>query len=79
MPAPGDEYFEMECAKAFHYRWGEWVMENAVLRAQMMAHELVKGMRDTYNLEQRQAFVEKGGERGKTVAPWEAIREKFFR
>ena len=79
LPAPGDEYFEMETAKAFHYTWAEWLAEDPLLRAKMMAHELHKGMRDTYLFEQRQASAERGGDRPKTPAPWETIREKFFR
>ncbi|HVM48394.1 MAG TPA: hypothetical protein VMU04_10220 [Candidatus Acidoferrum sp.] len=69
----------METAKAFHYRWRDWLEESPVLRAQMIAHEAVKGMRDTYNLEQREAMLTKGEDRAKTPAPWETIREKFFR
>ena len=82
LPPPSDEYFEMETAKAFHYRWRDWLEEHPQVKAQMMAHELAKGMRDTYNLEQRQAVLERGGRAGggaKVPPPWESIRAKFFR
>ena len=69
----------METAKACHYRWDAWLAEHPVVRAQLMAHELAKGMRETYQFEQRAAFVEAGGDRPKAPAPWDSIREKFFR
>ena len=71
----------MEAAKVFHYRWDQWLAESPILRGRMMAHELHKGMRDTYNLEQRQAALESGADPAKprSPAPWDAIREKFFR
>jgi len=82
LPAPGEEFFEMEAAKAFHYRWCDWRHESPILRAKMVAHELIKGMRDTYLLEQRQAQAEgtegKDGEK-RGPAPWDSIREKFFK
>lgn len=69
----------MEAAKAFHYRWSDWLAESPILRAKMVAHELIKGMRDTYNLEVRQAMIERGETTGpKAPAPWESIRAKFF-
>ena len=68
----------METAKAFGYRWGDWLVEHPRLRAQMMAHELVKGMRDAYLIEQRQAVAEKRPN-PKQPAVWDTIRSRFFR
>ena len=44
----------------------------------MMAHELVKGMRDAYLMEQRQVVAEKGPN-PKQPAVWDTIRSRFFR
>ncbi len=67
----------METAKAFHYTWGGWLAEDPHLRAKMMAHELHKGMRDTYLFEVRQPGD--GQERPKSKPSWETIRETFFK
>ena len=80
LPPPHEEYFEMEAAKAFHYRWTDWLAESPILRAKMVAHEMIKGMRDSYNVEVRQAMIERGETPGpKAPPPWQSIREKFFR
>lgn len=68
----------MEAAKAFHYRWSEWLAESPILRAKMMAHELVKAMRDAYTFEQRMETVERGSG-ARQQAPWDAIRKQFFK
>ena len=75
LPPPSEEYLEMETAKAFHYTWREWLIESPVTRAKLVAHELARGMRETYNFEQRASDKDKAGA-GK--APWQAIRDKFF-
>jgi hypothetical protein len=67
----------MEAAKAFHYSWAEWQRENPLTRAKLVAHELCKGMRDTYNFEQRMEAGKHESPRG--PAPWDAIRERFFK
>ena len=78
LPPPDDEYLEMETAKAFHYRWSEWLAESPVLRAKLVAHELLKGMRDTYHFEQRQAAGASGESAPRQPAPWDVIRNQFF-
>jgi hypothetical protein len=79
LPPPDEEYLEMETAKAFHYTWSEWLAESPILKAKLIAHELVKGMRDTYNFDQRSAVGEKGASGPKQPAPWDTIRSRFFK
>ena len=47
----------MEAAKANHYRWGDWLEESPALRAEMMAHEIHRGLRESW-------MVDKGGKDG---------------
>ena len=68
----------MEAAKAFNYTWSEWLAESPIIKAKLMAHELVKAMRDSYMFEQRMDAGEKGGT-PKGPAPWDVIRNKFFK
>ena len=68
----------MEAAKAFHYRWTDWLAESPILRAKMVAHEMIKGMRDSYNVEVRQAMIERGETPGpKAPPPWQHSGEVF--
>ena len=65
----------METAKAFHYTWSQWVQEHPLTRAKLVAHELAKGMREAYTFEQRLDTKEtKTG-----PAPWDTIRDRFFK
>ncbi len=66
----------METAKAFHYTWSAWLEESPIIRAKLMAHELVKGMRETYNFEQR---MDNRNDAPKQQAPWDLIRQRFFK
>lgn len=77
MPPPSEEYFEMETAKAFHYSWTGWLVESPLIKARLIAHELEKGMRDAYNFEQRMGSSEE--KRSNEPAPWEVIRNRFFK
>ena len=64
---------------AARYGWTEWLAESPILRAKMVAHEMIKGMRDSYNVEVRQAMIERGEMPAKAPPLWQSIREKFFR
>jgi hypothetical protein len=78
LPAPANEYFEMETAKAFHYPgWGAWLAEAPQVRAKLMAHELHKGMRDSYHFEMR---TEETGPQttAPKKTPWQEVRERFM-
>lgn len=77
LPPPGDEYYEREARKANHYTFADWVREPVTERAKMIAHELVKGMRESYVAEK----MRKSGDKPKTPggAPWDKIRNRFFR
>ncbi len=67
----------METAKAFHYTWSAWLAESPIVRAKLVAHELVKGMRETYNFEQR--LDSEKSDTPKQPAPWDLIRQRFFK
>ena len=79
LPPPDEEFFEMEAAKAFHYTWSAWLAESPIIRARLLAHELTKGMRDSYNFEQRMAHSEREASGPKAAAPWDVIRKQFFK
>jgi hypothetical protein len=66
----------METAKAFHYSWSAWLAESPLIKAKLIAHELEKGMRDAYHFEQR---MQKEDARPNQPAPWELIRNRFFK
>ena len=69
----------METAKSFHYTWSAWIAESPIVRAKLVAHELEKGMRDTYNFEQRLEADKQESDRPKQPAPWDLIRNQFFK
>lgn len=52
LPAPADDYLEIECAK-LHGGWGVWQTLPLYLRGKLMAHEMEKNMRDRYYLDVR--------------------------
>jgi hypothetical protein len=80
LPPPRDSYLEKETCKAFHYPgWPAWQAESPIVRAELMAHELEKGMREAYNHEQRMAETERGPQRTPGDAPWDLIRNRFFK
>jgi hypothetical protein len=79
LPPPSEEYFEMETAKAFGYRWPAWLAESPLIKAKLVAHELEKGMRDSYHFEQRMDGAPKDGSSANQPAPWEMIRSRFFK
>lgn len=69
----------METAKAFGYPgWSAWEAEHPQVRAKLMAHELHRGMRETYNFEQRMAAGETADKPKNDAPPWQKIRERFF-
>ena len=49
---PGDDYFEIECAKQ-HGGWPAWSLLPVMTRGRLMAHEMEKNMRDHYSFDKR--------------------------
>lgn len=45
-------YIEMEAANAGGYRWGDWLLESAHIRAEIIAHYMEKNTREGYRWEQ---------------------------
>ncbi|MDE2105974.1 MAG: hypothetical protein KGL39_52615 [Patescibacteria group bacterium] len=75
LPAPPDDYFEMETAK-LHGGWPGWCGLPAQMRGKLMAHELHKNMREHYYFDMKNPDEQSKAEKPK--APWDAAREKFF-
>lgn len=48
IPPPDFEYTEFETAKAFGYRWCEWVAEEPLIRGRLMAHQIEASLREAY-------------------------------
>ncbi len=78
LPAPGDDFYEWETIKAFSYTLEAWRRESVSDRARMMAHELFRGMRESYYAEKMSGKSDK--DKAKQTAPWdmEAMRQKMF-
>ena len=57
LPPTDLRYDEIKTAKAFGYRWGDWLREAPVLREQMMAHELHRAEREAYYCERVTEFA----------------------
>ena len=80
LPPTDLRYDEMETAKAFGYRWGDWLREAPVLREQMMAHGLHRAKREAYYRERVTAFARTGSDRKKPTPhadPLEAIKARW--
>lgn len=59
--------------KAFHYRVQDWLNESPVIRAELIAHEFEKGMRDAWAVEHNSDKGGKpgaGGNAGSPVSAW---------
>ncbi len=79
LPTPSDEYWEREACKAFHYPgWSAWEAEHPMIRAQLIAHELHRQMREAYHAEKRLEKLGKADEGPRAEAPWDSVRRQFF-
>ena len=77
LPVPGDDYFEVECAK-LHGGWPAWRALPASRRGWLMAHELEKNLRDHYYYDKRSKSGGKGGEKAPSRDIAAMIREKWM-
>jgi len=77
LPAPSDGYFEIETAK-LHGGWSQWDRLDPQEKGRLMAHEMVKNMREHYHFDKRTAAGEKNVEKPKGTAPWDMIKNRFF-
>ena len=80
LPAPTDRYFEIETAK-LHGGWAQWDRIAPQERGELIAHEMVKNMRDHYYFDKRSEKLKQDEpdlERPKQTAPWEQIKSRFF-
>jgi len=59
LPSPGDRFLEIETAK-LHGGWPAWQKLALVVKAELLAHELHKRMREHYDFDQRNAKAESG-------------------
>jgi len=59
LPAPLLREREMEAAKAWGYRWSDWLAESPVLRGEMMAHETLQNLRTGYLSERARLSAER--------------------
>ena len=72
LPLPGARYFEIETAK-LHGGWPAWESLKPAMKAELLAHEEIKNMRDHY-------YMDKRGRPKQNVAvdPRAAMRSRFF-
>ena len=76
MPDPGFGFSEIETAK-LHGGWSVWRRLSAVERAQLMAHEQHKAMRDHYYFDQHKTGDDPDRRRPQPM-PHELMRERFW-
>lgn len=77
LPDPGNEYFEKETAKAWGCPWEEWQAKPAQVRADLMAHEIEKNLREAYGMEMRMKHPPK--EERTDRMPWERYKDSFVK
>jgi hypothetical protein len=67
------EFSELETAKAFGYRWCDWLAEDPVTRGRLMAHQTEFSLRQAYETEAASKAEEnKGsGSGSNAIAAWE--------
>lgn len=53
LPGADLEYTQIETAKANGYRWTEWLAEDPMVRARLVAHEIERGLREAYEMDHR--------------------------
>ena len=75
LPPPPEKYFEIETAK-LHGGWPVWVRLDPQMRAELLAHELHKNMRDHYYYDLRKPG--ETVEKPKMPMAHELMRKKFF-
>ncbi len=76
LPAPDLEYTELEAAKAFGYRWRDWVAEDPFVRGRLIAHQIESSLREAYETEAATKAAEAKETSGHNAI--EAWEEKVF-
>ena len=75
---PSARYYELEYMKAFHCSPGDWLELSTVRRAELIAHEMERGLRESYEAESWVAEGEEtddGMDRGNT--PFSKMRARL--
>lgn len=76
LPSPGDRFFEIEVAK-LHGGWPVWVGLSSAMKAELLAHEMHKRMREHYEFDQR-TNEGKPAEKPKRHDIMSVMRNRFF-
>jgi hypothetical protein len=77
LPSPGTKFFEWETIKAFGCSVLEWERLPVATRAEMMAHEIHRAMRESWTAERLPKDGRGAASTRKVDAPWQGIMSQL--